>query len=371
VNLANGARTEVVVVHEDHLGHRTYAANLKMAADELADVEVTWVPVRYETSSAALGLLPLPGGIRAAAAGRAEVRRGLRASQDADVRIYNTQVPAALGGRRARRDPYIVITDVTPRQYDRMAEGYGHRADRNGPVRTWKHHVNRRVFGRARWCVGWSTWVTESLVADYDVDVERVTVIPPGVDTERWCPSETGARDGLRILFVGGELERKGGDLLIEAMPHLPADAELHLVTRSPVPRLERVFVYDDLVPNDARLLELYRSSDVFAMPSRAETFGIAVIEASAAGLPVVASHVGGLTDIVADRDTGIVVPPGDATALVRALRTLATDGELRRRMGAAARARAVERFDAGTNARRLFDLARDVAQASVAGTDH
>lgn len=371
MNPANAARTRVVVVHEDHLGHRTYAENLKMAAIELADVEVTWVPVRYERSSAAMDLLPLPGGIRAAAVGRAEVRRGLRASQDADVRIYNTQVPAALGGRRARRDPYIVITDVTPRQYDRMAEGYGHRADRKGPVRTWKHHVNRRVFGRARWCVGWSTWVTDSLVADYDVDVDRVAVIPPGVDTERWCPSETVARDGLRILFVGGELERKGGDLLIEAMAHLPADTELHLVTRSPVPRLERVFVHGDLVPNDARLLELYRSSDVFAMPSRAETFGIAVVEASATGLPVVASHVGGLTDIVADGDTGIVVPPGDAEALLRALRTLAADGELRRRMGAAARARAIERFDAGTNARRLFDLARDAAQASVARTDH
>lgn len=354
--------TSVVVIHEDHLGHRTYAENLRMAAADLADIDAAWVPVRYEAALPfPLDRLPLPAGVRSPLVGRHEVLAGLRAHSDAAVRVYNTQVPAALGGRRARRSPYIAITDVTPLQYDRMAAGYGHRADAGGLVSGWKHRVNERVFRDATWCVGWSNWVADSLVEEYGVDPDRVAVIPPGVDTERWRPPADQVRPGNRILFVGGELERKGGDLLIAALDRLP-DAELHLVTRSPVAPHDRVHVYDDLVPNDQRLLELFRTSDVFAMPSRAETFGIAVAEASAAGLPVVASGVGGLPDIVSDGESGFVVPVDDLEALVEALVRLLDDDALRADMGAAARARAVERFDAATNAGRLFELVRAAA---------
>jgi glycosyltransferase involved in cell wall biosynthesis len=70
------------------------------------------------------------------------------------------------------------------------------------------------------------------------------------------------------------------------------------------------------------------------------------VIEAMAAGLPVVASSVGGLPELVADGETGILVPAGDAVALAEALARLLDDPELRRSYGAAARRRALERFD-------------------------
>ncbi len=350
----------VTFAHEEHLGHRTYAENLRHAAGEHPDIVVEWLPVRYGPAPSAWDRMPLPGSVRAAMAGRREVRDGLR-GHVADVHMFNTQVPAALGGRLARARPYVVITDVTPVQYDHMAEGYGHSPDHAGPTRWWKHRVNRRVFEDAAWCVGWSSWVASSFVDDYGVDPARVAVIPPGVDTQRWRPPADRTITGTRILFVGGEFARKGGDLLVDSLSGLSDDVELHLVTKTPIPAAERLHVYDDLVPNDPRLIELFRTSDVFAIPSRAETFGIAAVEASAMGLPVVASDIGGLSDIVADGETGLVVPPGDAGALAGALRALVDDPALRRRLGAAARTRAVERFDAGTNAARLFDLVRRV----------
>jgi len=175
--------------------------------------------------------------------------------------------------------------------------------------------------------------------------------------------------EGMRILFVGGDFSRKGGDLLLKSLASLPDDVELTLVTRSPVARGPRIRVFDDLVPNDPRLIELFRSSDMFAIPSRAETFGIAAVEASAMGLPVVASDVGGFRDIVSDGETGLVVGAGDQAALTRALHRLVDDADLRSRFGTAARARVVERFDARKNAARLFSLVRAMPASAPSGT--
>jgi len=87
--------------------------------------------------------------------------------------------------------------------------------------------------------------------------------------------------------------------------------------------------------------------------PSRREGFGVACLEAMAHARPVVATSVGGLRDLVVDGETGVVVPPRDVGALRLALERLLADPELRRRLGAAARRRAEERFSwaSGTDA--------------------
>lgn len=350
----------VALVLESHLGHRTYGDNLLRAAADDPSVEVRHVPIPYARArTGALAVLdrtPVGGAL----AGRREVRAGLHAV-DADVWVYNTQVPAALAGR-AIREPYIVVTDVTPIQYDAVASDYGHRADRPGPLRAWKRRVNRRVFQNAAHCVGWSEWVVRSLRDDYGIGPERTSVIPPGVDTSTWCPGESSSSNSCRILFVGGDFERKGGRDLLAAFRSVSDRAELCVVTKSDVATAEGVTVVRDLEPNDPRLVEIFRTSDVFVLPSRAEAFGIAAIEASAVGLPVIGCDVGGVSDIVAHGKTGLLVRPGDIPGLADALCTLVDDEHLRARMGAAARARAVSAFDAETNALRLFDLARRAA---------
>ena len=91
---------------------------------------------------------------------------------------------------------------------------------------------------------------------------------------------------------------------------------------------------------SDPRLRSAFMNSlDVFVLPSLAEGTPNGVIEAMAHGIPVIASNVGGIPDII-DADSGILVPPGDATALADAMATLANDPKRRNEMGAAARER-------------------------------
>jgi glycosyltransferase involved in cell wall biosynthesis len=162
----------------------------------------------------------------------------------------------------------------------------------------------------------------------------------------------------VRILFVGADFERKGGQHVLQAFQKLPhGAAELVLVTRSQVPETPGVRAVHGLQPNSPALISLYQSSDVFVFPSRAEAFGIAAVEASAAGLPVIASGVGGLKDIVDAGKTGLIVSPDDPEELLHALTSLIDDPEQRETMGRAARNRAVQYFDARANANRIIEL--------------
>ena len=349
-------RPRIAFVVEQHIGHQTYAQNLRSRVDARDDILASWVSVDYAPTSCWWEKLPASG-VRGLLRGRQEVTRGI-AGLGQRVSVFNTQVPAVIGPSRARACPYVLCTDVTPIQYDAMASDYGHHADRPGPWRWSKYRWNRHVFRGAAGHAPWSRWVQQSLIDDYGVDAGRIEVIPPGVDTTQWTP---GSRDAgpMRILFVGGDFVRKGGDVLLEAFAALPSgSAELRLVTRSTVDRHPGVAVFHGLHPGDPELRRLFQTSDVFVLPSRSETFGIAAIEAGAAGIPVVVSAVGGLSDLVIDGTTGFAIRPGDREDLTRALRRLHDDPTLRRDLGNAARTRAERDFDSSRNADRLVALA-------------
>src|SRR5688572_16599821 len=125
---------------EQHLGHATYAQNVRRFVESSAEINATWAPVTYERPGGLLERLPLPSKVRGTLCGALQVRRGL--AQDADVLFFNTQVPAALGGAAARRRPYVIATDLTPIQYDKLGALYGHAPDRSGPLAAYKHRVN-------------------------------------------------------------------------------------------------------------------------------------------------------------------------------------------------------------------------------------
>ena len=92
-------------------------------------------------------------------------------------------------------------------------------------------------------------------------------------------------------------------------------------------------------------LPDVLRGADLFLLPSETESFGLAALEAMACGVPVVASAVGGVPEVVADGETGLLRPAGDVAGMADAVLRLLTDGALRARYGAAARARAQTRF--------------------------
>jgi glycosyltransferase involved in cell wall biosynthesis len=96
---------------------------------------------------------------------------------------------------------------------------------------------------------------------------------------------------------------------------------------------------------------------DLFAMPSINEGLGVAVLEAMACGVPVIASAVGGMPEIVVDQITGKLTPPGDTAALARELVALSSASELRATMGSAARARVVARFSMEAMARGTLNV--------------
>jgi glycosyltransferase involved in cell wall biosynthesis len=100
---------------------------------------------------------------------------------------------------------------------------------------------------------------------------------------------------------------------------------------------------------------------DVFAMPSTYEGFGVAALEAEAMEVPVVASAIYGLPDVVDDGVTGLLVPPKDVPALAQAILRLLSDEDERRRMGVAARAFVAERYSWQENARQMEALYQEL----------
>ena len=135
-----------------------------------------------------------------------------------------------------------------------------------------------------------------------------------------------------------------------EQLSGMEADRSvLLLALGSEAPTLRRGRLEIRFVPflTDPRQVALhYQAADIFVHAARADTFPTTVLEALSSGLPVAASAVGGIPEQILPGQTGLLVPPGDATALARALGTLAGNAELRRNMGASAAADAARRFD-------------------------
>ncbi|MBE3589392.1 MAG: glycosyltransferase family 4 protein [Firmicutes bacterium] len=220
--------------------------------------------------------------------------------------------------------------------------------------------------------------VREELVRRLGVPPERVRVIYNGIDLSRFAgetggPSRAAARAALGLpddVPVVAALARlapeKGIDLLLDAFAGLAAPMAPILAVAGAGPlraRLEERARRAGLAGRVRFLghledpVQLLRAADVVAVPSRAEGLGLACIEAMAAGRAVVAAAAGGLPEVVRDEANGLLVPPGDAAALQRALSRLLTDEILRRRLGERARQDVALRFDLAGMVRRTEEL--------------
>lgn len=190
--------------------------------------------------------------------------------------------------------------------------------------------------------------------------LKAISVVPFGVDTDRFIPAAR-AHGPLVIGTVKTLAMKYGIDTLMRAFALLAVEpgleaARLRIVgggpEQQPLKELARSLGIRDRidligpVPHD-RVPDELRRLDIYAALSRAdsESFGVAVIEASACGLPVVVSRVGGLPEVVQEDVTGLVVPKEDPKAAAHALLRLARSVELRRSMGGAGRARVLERY--------------------------
>jgi glycosyltransferase involved in cell wall biosynthesis len=203
---------------------------------------------------------------------------------------------------------------------------------------------------------------------------DRTVVIANAVDVETY-PQAPLERAVPRLISVGRLAAPKDWPTVLLGLEGLDPDAFAELVIVGDGPERERVEeALDKRSLGRVRLLgerkdvpSLLADADVFVLASRSEGLPLSVIEAMAAGLPVVASDVGGLRELVRDGETGALVPPGDPAALADALRPLLADRELRRRLGTAGRERAKTLFDVSAFRRANLELyRRELAAAGV-----
>jgi len=197
------------------------------------------------------------------------------------------------------------------------------------------------------------------------VRTERIRVVPSGIDAARLAAPpharaavrrEWGLGDEDVAVVVVGALEaRKGHAVLLGAAAALaPAAPRLRYVFCGEGRQAEALARAAAALDGAVEMVGFRRdvaaclaAADVVALPSLQEGLGVAALEAMAAGRPVVASRVGGLAEAVVHEETGLLVPPGDPTALATALVRLARDPGLRARLGAAGRARVLARYTA------------------------
>jgi glycogen(starch) synthase len=182
---------------------------------------------------------------------------------------------------------------------------------------------------------------------------ERVHVLPSGFDPALFAQADGEAFPDVprpRIGYVGRLTDQKRPDLLVEAFGRMSETAHLVVVGDGPLrprveeavrrsPARERIAV-TGFVPH-SEVPRILASLDVLALPSVYEEMGSILVEAMASGLPVVASRVGGIPDVVEDGGTGLLVPPDDLQALAAALDQVVADPACRRRMAATALERA------------------------------
>lgn len=224
-----------------------------------------------------------------------------------------------------------------------------------------QYYLHQNAIGRAfiRTALGWS----DRIIAVSDASARdlrnvnpslKIIVVANAIDTSLFGTRAPGRHEDklVRLLFVGAAGKLKGERDLVKALVLLKARRDLELRvsfigqgTQDLNTLCDEEGIVDMLehlgpVPMNQRV-KLYDDADIFVLPTYAEAMPISVIEAMAAGLAVITTPVGGITELVSDGDDGLLFPPGDIPALAERIARLASDSEFRGRIGARAQVKA------------------------------
>jgi glycosyltransferase involved in cell wall biosynthesis len=364
-------RLRVHFVNENIGGHATMHTHLRSALDGATDLDASFFDVPPRRGIERLAGVAIPGlaaldadfqPLRGQLARSAIVRRhlsGLTEAPDA-LHLY-THNAALLSVGHMARVPTVVSLDATNRQNAYRIPGRKPTVLTPATVAAVVP-LERRVYRAARQIVTHSSWAADSVLA-YGVAASKIQVIPFGIAIPPELPPRP-MRARPRIVFVGTSMQRKGGWRLVEIWKRrLAATTDLTLVTLEAISGApDRIEVRNDVRPGDGKIDDVLADADIFAMPGEIDSFGYAVLEAMAAGLPTVAVRQGAIPELVEDNKTGFLVPLGDDDAFALSLQRLAREASLRQEFGSAARKRVEERFDAGVTTTQLVELIREIA---------
>lgn len=249
---------------------------------------------------------------------------------------------------------------------------------------SWKNRMWHRFYHQPRfyWSIktadgahAYSRDVWNLLQLKYNLDGERTAYIPSGVEARFFLPREYRQTESLRLLYAGTWLDQRGlyyiRSALLRLAPRIPGltltiagggapEAE---ITGFFGPGLSQQIRVQPVVSADA-MPQLYAEHDVFLFPSLMEGLPSVVLEAMATGMPVITTETCGMPDIVEHEFNGLLIPPGDAEAIERAVEELSKSFELRRKLGTAAR-ETMKRFSWQASARKLEALFQRVLQGT------
>jgi alpha-maltose-1-phosphate synthase len=268
------------------------------------------------------------------------------------------------------------------------------------PLRPWKAEQLGGGYALSSWCervavegaaavIAVSNGMRADLLATYPaVSTDRVHVIRNGIDTDQYSPDDQTdvlARHGIdpnrpTVAYVGRITRQKGLPVLLRAAEVLDPRVQLVLCAgQADTPELEAevtslvahlrdtrtgVIWLNGMLPK-REVIQILSHATVFACPSLYEPLGIVNLEAMACGTAVVASSVGGIPEVVADAQTGLLVPPGDPALLAAAISSLVTDPARAAAMGQLGRQRVAAEFSWASVAAQTAALYTELTRES------
>ncbi|MEM5947473.1 glycosyltransferase family 4 protein [Spirochaetia bacterium 38H-sp] len=254
------------------------------------------------------------------------------------------------------------------------------------PYREWNNQ-NKRISERIKIYL-WNKMLSNSSAVLFEVK-EAFKYVPDkyrnesylfynGVDTQFFYPSsdKNMTKDYLNILFVGRLMPLKGIDVFLEAVSILSKKLDRNFRVKiagwGEIDRykalcvdkkIDKIVDFCGVLDRD-KLRKLYQSSDIFVLPSRKDNGPNSLLEAMSCGLPVIASNVMGIPEIVSHDTNGLLVPPSDPVALADAIEVLMLDDKRRQLMSENNRQLMVSRFDWNVYVDRLEKVYRDVQKS-------
>jgi len=344
----------------DEVGLRTQFLNWKNNFPKDLGIEPHFIMISFRKPNGWIEQLPgLPEFVKTRIRAAIEIREGLREGPFDATFIAVHSVLSLVPGYSSKH-PCFTTLDVTPKQLHSFGGYYGKYPSKVAAIELFKHRSRKNNYNSYRGLFPWSNWAANSLIEDYGVSVNKITVVPPGVDTNTWKPSEIRTFGKIsNLLFVGGDFERKGGVLLLDWAKRTKLENwRLDIVTRQEIKTNDpRIKIHNNLQSNDPVLADLYRNASIFVLPTLADCYSIAGIEALASGLPVILSLTGGTGDVVQDGRTGYLLTTPSFEELEKKLQNLTSDSNLRLSMATAARADALERYDVVKNIHKIVSI--------------
>lgn len=345
-------------------GHYTQFMNFQECCPPEEAGRIEWISLRDDASGDPLCRLPfLSAGARFRRHKTWHLKQGIARHPQWDALLVAGIQAGFMPILRNYR--YYLYTDLTPSLQRELAPWYDHKIVQNPVLRALKHRFRLRVFAGSRGVFTMSHWAAGGVMRDYGVPKERVHVVHPGANLDRWPYVDRADRPAnrpVRILMVGGQFQLKGGLLMLDWAERTPARGwEMDIVTwpgelpewaraclgnpgpndrasGSLAPRLPSVRIHCGLKANTPEIMALFAEADLFCLPTQADGSSIASLEAMASGLPVLVGGVGGIPELVKEGTTGFLLKRGDAGDLAAKLEALLADRPLRLRMGCAGR---------------------------------